>query len=793
MTFLNVSLLFGGVLLGIPIVLHLVMRRQPKPLVFPAMQFLKPRRETNRRKLQWRHWLLLLLRCLAVAVLAIMLARPSVLSAAVGRWATLGILGAVTLLFMLAAVGAIVQQAGRLITVGLCAGAGLLLLATLAGTAWALGAAGELVIGDREAPVGAAMLVDTSPRMLYRHNNETRLEHARQLAGWLLRQLPLDSQVAVAESNSESVVFSVDLAAASRSLERLEATAVPRPLTEILVDAVGTVAASDRDRQEVYVFTDLSSAAWQPSGTSTGAKLRTLLQDHPEVMVYVIDVGVEAPRNVALGRLQFSTEVVSGGSPVSISTDVSATGMPAETTLELYLEEPDPRLPLVVDGQLRVPPATRRDSRFVKLADGESQQVEMELQGLPPGTHQGYLQLLGEDGLRIDDRRYFAIQVQRAWPLLVVAPEDVVDSFLVEAIASYEYRKTGLGKFDCRTGGPDALNSAQLEDFATVCLLDPPALSPLAWQRLTDYVEAGGSVAAFLGHNAQPSESFNEPSAQLLLAGQLARQWRSRDGLYLAPQSFQHPVTAVFGTMQTSVPWPALPVFRHWVLDPVAADAVTILPFNNQQPAILERNVGRGKAITMTTPVSDPLRPAGRATWNELPTSEYAWPYVMLMDKLMTYLVGSADEQLNYLAGETATLTNDSRRDPERYQLFSPSEEPHDVVARDGRLVVRFTDVPGAYRFKGGNGETVVRGFAVNYSPSDSDLVRTTPETLDELLGPNRYQLAREKEEINRDIGQARRGREFYPFLLVVLVVVLGLEHLLSNQFYCTVSFHSAS
>jgi len=49
MAFLNFSLLAGGLLVGLPILLHLVMRQRPKQLVFPALRFIQQRREANRR------------------------------------------------------------------------------------------------------------------------------------------------------------------------------------------------------------------------------------------------------------------------------------------------------------------------------------------------------------------------------------------------------------------------------------------------------------------------------------------------------------------------------------------------------------------------------------------------------------------------------------------------------------------------------------------------------------------------------------------------------------------------
>ena len=42
MAFLNLSLLAGGLLMALPILLHLVMRQRPKQLVFPALRFIMP-------------------------------------------------------------------------------------------------------------------------------------------------------------------------------------------------------------------------------------------------------------------------------------------------------------------------------------------------------------------------------------------------------------------------------------------------------------------------------------------------------------------------------------------------------------------------------------------------------------------------------------------------------------------------------------------------------------------------------------------------------------------------------
>src|SRR5438046_2967138 len=127
MTFLHVALLGGAAFVAVPIILHLVMRQQPRHLEFPALRFIKQRESANRRRLRLRHLVLLLCRCAALALLALALARPSIRAS---------------------------------------------------GT-----------FGDQEAPVAAALVFDSSPRMQYRQQNKSRLELAQETALWLMPQL----------------------------------------------------------------------------------------------------------------------------------------------------------------------------------------------------------------------------------------------------------------------------------------------------------------------------------------------------------------------------------------------------------------------------------------------------------------------------------------------------------------------------------------------------------------------------------------------------------------------------
>ncbi|NBX30769.1 hypothetical protein EBR04_10080, partial [bacterium] len=119
-SFLAPALLGAAALVAVPILLHMMMRRKPVPHPFPALRFLQQRAVANRRRLQVSHLLLLLLRVAALALLALAFARP-----------------------------------------------------VLRGATW---------LADGEAPVAAAFVFDTAPRMLLREGNRTRLEQSAAMA-----------------------------------------------------------------------------------------------------------------------------------------------------------------------------------------------------------------------------------------------------------------------------------------------------------------------------------------------------------------------------------------------------------------------------------------------------------------------------------------------------------------------------------------------------------------------------------------------------------------------------------
>src|SRR6476620_11990333 len=76
MTFLAPFMLWGALAAGIPIALHFFFRSRYRTVPWAAMKFLLLSIEQTSRRLKFQELLLLLLRCLVLAALALAMARP---------------------------------------------------------------------------------------------------------------------------------------------------------------------------------------------------------------------------------------------------------------------------------------------------------------------------------------------------------------------------------------------------------------------------------------------------------------------------------------------------------------------------------------------------------------------------------------------------------------------------------------------------------------------------------------------------------------------------------------------
>lgn len=201
--FLHAVMLAGLGAAVVPIVLHLLSRARYRTIEWGAMMFLTDTTARLKNRSRLAQWLLLALRVLAIALLALALARPVLRRAA-----------------------------------GPIGGHGL----------------------------AVAVVIDGSPSMLHPEQNTTRFELARKAALGVLGDLHAGDEAALIElgaSYATDTPPTTDLQRIASRLASLDSAAGPADLADGVRHAESLLANRAEVAREIYVFADRQKSTWQ--------------------------------------------------------------------------------------------------------------------------------------------------------------------------------------------------------------------------------------------------------------------------------------------------------------------------------------------------------------------------------------------------------------------------------------------------------------------------------------------------------------------------------------------------
>ena len=821
MTFLHVSLLLGSLASLAPIVFHLLGRRQPKTLDFPAIRFVRKTAVEAQRGWSVKRWLLLLLRVLMVLVLVFALASPRVASGLFAN-ATLG--GLLGLLASLASAATLVLWGKRRgpLAVAIPAGLALLLWSGAAYYGWAvLKRSDQSPLTNTDGPVAAALIIDTSPTMGYKYHNHTRLEDAKDMARWLMDRFPMGSQVAVL-GNEGSSRMNQDRLSAERQLDRVTVEGKAADLTEQIQAAVTMVRKSELERREVYVLSDMRERAWKNiatanlessiSGESKTEAIATT-ERQPKVLLQLIDVGVpdEDIRNWGLDELKLSSEsVIPGG---SVTLDVAMGALEGETKEQVMVEllaEPVDRRPTISrDGKWVVPDLKLLDRQVVQPGSTGGTNLRLLWKDLAEGTNHAMLRLSRADPLESDNELFLTVEAKDQGRSLVIS-DSAVDGGLVAlmlappASNSSDNKETQIS--DKQTGVDveprSRIAQVDLAKYSTVILFNPSELSGDDADKLSSWVQGGGGLMVVLGPdakwNTEAGSGNNVGGLANLLPGRVRGLKRLQNNttnegdrpkptgetVVLNPLLESHPLWNIFERPAKEIPWVNYPINQYWEIESLEESAAVIANASlTDHPILIESLRGAGRIIVMTLPYPEPNP---REPWSELyTTSADAWPGFALFLGTVQYLATQNKHPLNYSVGATAVLENNPKEFPKAYELLQPNGEVIRVEADEDALQYTYTQQPGQYRLRGVRARgPLVRGFSVNIDREELSLKKVNRLDLEAGIGKDQLLIAKNKEDVQSSIGEGRYGRDLSPFLWVILAMMVMAEQTMSSRFY---------
>ena len=635
-------------------------------------------------------------------------------------------------------------------------------------------------LGTGEEPTALALVFDTSLSMGYKVLGKTRLDEAKARAQDVLKKVNDQSKVFVIDGADPGPPIASTPAAARRKIEALTIRPVNRTLNGAMGAAYTAVAAIDLPRREAYVLTDLAASQWQAGQEVEGLAQAAKSLKNGKIDTFVLRVSAGDVSDVAIVSAEPATPVATEGDPLAIKVKLRNIGRKTTRIVELRLDdEPAPIANKAVD----IP------------ANSEFDVPALLTPKLKGGLHRLDVRLIGApDPMDFDDVRYLAVEVQPAIKILILSDTSDDAMFVASALdptakpeglpRPFQVERVRTSQLDQKLGGKP------LKTYAGIFLLNVKELDSSWWQKLREYVLDGGGLVVAPAGLATP-ENYNRGVAADLLPATLVavRSHKEAD----PPFGFGKPDlgSPLFAQNQKELmaEMARAPIYKSWSVEPDKKSR-TLLQYIDDSPALLEKTFAGprpGKVLMWTTSLSRRAKIGAREAWNDFPTA--GWGFLAVMDRTAYYLAGAAGQRLVFESGEDALLPLDPNRQFSAYSVQGPNSKTGERGGEPvggGMLLVASPGDIGQWRVTASSKDGVpqIMGFSVNPPRGEIQMAVLDTRDLDTLFGKGKYQLADDAKSLIIAVGSIRYGREIFPWIMALILLLVTLENLLANTFY---------
>ncbi|MFW6162134.1 MAG: BatA domain-containing protein [Planctomycetota bacterium] len=716
--FLVPAFLGGLAALSVPVVIHMLQSPRARQIDFPSVRFLKMVQKKATRRTRLKNLILMLLRMLLIAFICLGMAKP---------WEE-----------------------------------------------------SEATNALPDAPVSMVLVLDNSYSMGYRDKGRSRFDQARQAAIDLVDMLKPGDEVAVLLVNEkvEPYIreFTTDLDRVKKALREAELSVVGTNLDPALREALrlarqaGSAAANaqpttkidaetaqaleeaeQRRRKEIHVLTDLQASGWDAV-----LKSGFLKNAATDARVFITSFGRKGSPNA---YLESATVQATGTGQATVTARVRASGAGSPGNI----------ITLSLNGR-------NVAQETFAVRPGKPASVPMVARFGESGTFQCILSLQ-EDGLAIDDRYYFTVDVGERAEVLVVDGDPSTVPHLSETFYLRSalnpggvYGTGGPSAIDARVTTPADLPAQSLDDLRCVILANVGPLGGDSLLKLEDYLRKGGSVWVFLGDNAVP-ENYNQWTFLPIHLAQPVGDASKEKSFGFGTQRGDHPLFKRGLDLRSARFFVAWGTARRTL----AEGANVLLEFDNGQPALVEGSFGQGRVLLFTSTCD--------LAWNNFPLRRAFLPWV---HQVVYYLSNQETTAEAYRLGEPVTFQALSSEYKEVIRVTDPSGRGTTLRPRveGGYATAEFTatDLPGMYGVQAAPAFSHSGGFGVNLDVSESVLDMAREAEIAEAAPAGMVTFVEgPKRSVVEEVKKTREGKEWWPLLFKLALLVFVLESLFGN------------
>lgn len=746
----------GALAVASPIIIHLLNRRRFKIIDWAAMDFLFEADKKNRRRVQIENFLLLFLRCLAMFLIGLLIARP----------------------FLPSEVVSIVQSNQKYERIFLIDDS----------------LSSQVINGDQPA---IEVSKDTVARLI------TEFAESNATEDWLTVALTSSAEQPILANEP---VTKETLPALLESIDKIEATDSRADYQKSLSE-LRRYFSSGQDNvvRVAYCFSDLRQSDWQLGEISEtelapNELLNQLALDCAEC--YLIDTGSDNDLNLAITGfrpldLRVANRVIRFAADVTNFGDVSVNGM----RVLFHVNDAAPQYQVVPNLQ----PGQTREVVFPYLftSDPSVSALSSEDSGAPKFRNfkvtaeidrQSMTQTeLQADQLLADSSAVCAARIFDGIPVLLV---DGDPSAAAERSETYYLNCLNIPGTGLRleTVTVTELETVSLSNYRVIFLCNVDEASPDRVRSLKSWVEDGGNLVLMPGNKTRSTtfnDTFHEQGSGLSPIGLTSIAGDPTLGTWVnfEVDAQLHPAfKTVVDSDATSLS--RVDIFSWWTstfdTEQVGNNFVVPLRLSDSQnsAAMVEQSWGKGRVIVFTVPAD--------GDWTMWPSSP---TYAPVMIDMIDYLVGSVGENANVRIGGRVAYPVDLSVFQSRVSLKDPKGERIEAVARpvdngqeesdDVFCRVEFDEIGrrGFYEIglKRHTGDTDTVLFASNVDPAESRLSRMEAASMEGDYFNDNIKLLAVADVKNETVSGG--NAEVWPQIIWLLLLVLGLEQLLGWWF----------
>lgn len=504
MEFVVPLMLIGLAGIAIPILIHLFNRRTARTVDWGAYRFLETSMLKRRRRVLVEETLLLVTRCLIVALAALALARPFINPQSRVPWPVVLPLMLIAVVSVGSAITLWIHTRWRnwLLAVALVA-------ILIASGAIALERQLELNRFGRGADRDVAIIIDSSASMALTIDGITNHQRVlaeieadirsadRGIAFGLILGSALPRSLSRAPLNDHRTLFA--------ALEGLEPSTGTMDVPAALAAATAQLSQGINPAKQIIIYGDGQAAGWHPENETRWQVVKTLFSQLPSPP-RIIWRTLELPpslRNVAVEDIAPLKNIVGTDRETTFQVTIRNTGEQAVTPTRVVLE---------LDGE------TRENKVIGQILPGATRIVEFSHRFSSPGAKILQAHVQADDDISLDDHATRVLQVLGTLNVLLVEGNpgmrftDSTTGYLKTALRPELQAKTeSENPEEARRFlvAPIVESTAEFarrttfENFVVVVLADVPQLPESARDALAKFVARGGGLLITPGAHAR--------------------------------------------------------------------------------------------------------------------------------------------------------------------------------------------------------------------------------------------------------------------------------------------------